>query len=84
MTRKAKMNPVDLAFALKAAGYKAQVFGTGIHWRIVGMNVDLWPTTGNWKFMGCMTNGTIEEFIAFLGKVTELKSEFSETLEFRE
>lgn len=69
--KKPKMNIFDLAREMKNRGLTAQVFNNGIHWRIVENGIDLWPTTGRWKWMGTANSGTLEDFCVYLDSVAE-------------
>lgn len=66
MAKTPKMDVFQVAQGLRERGMKAQVFANGIHWRIEGQGVDLWPTTGRWKWLTTKHQGTVGDFMAFL------------------
>lgn len=73
----------ELIQGLRERNLKALVFSNGIHWRIESVNIDFWPTTGNWRFLTQKTNGPLVEFFEYLDDCKNIVGQMSDVIEVR-
>jgi hypothetical protein len=85
MAKKPKFDTMALARVLKDRGLMALVFDNGIHMRLhyVGTTIDLWPTTGRWKWLNQSDTGTLEDFAAYLDAHPARIAEFNSVFDIR-